>query len=174
MAKEVRNWVSKLASSRRSILGLATGAGLAQILNVASSGSVFAEGEHMDHMNMDHMAMDHESGLSSNQALIDAALDCVKHGDVCLNHCISLLSKGETSIKDCIRTVSVMLPMCTTLAKLAALEAVRLKEFAKVCIVVCEDCEKECKRHADHHAICKNCMESCAACIKECKRVVAA
>ncbi|RUO97756.1 four-helix bundle copper-binding protein [Hyphomicrobium sp.] len=158
--------------SRRTALGLAASAGLAQLALASKSATADDEGAHMDHM--DHMAMDHGSGLSPNQTVIDVALNCVKRGDVCFNHCITLLSKGDTSIKDCIRTVSAMLPTCSTLAQLASLEAARLKEFAKVCIAICEDCEKECKRHADHHAACKNCMESCVDCIKECKKLVEA
>ena len=162
-------------TSRRALFQIAAAAGLAQAF--ATAGSAWADGgdmDHMnmDHMNMDHMEMDHGSGLSPNQVLIDAALDCVKRGDVCLNHCISLLGKGDTSIKDCARTVSVMLPVCATLAKLAALEAPRLKEFAKVCSDICEDCRSECKKHADHHAVCKKCMESCDSCIQECKKYI--
>jgi Cys-rich four helix bundle protein (predicted Tat secretion target) len=150
--------LSDVPIARRSLL--AAGSGLAMVL--AGSALARAEGEH------DHHG-DHSQGGSSHQVLIDAALTCVNRGDVCVNHCITLLGTGDTSLEDCLRSVSAMLPMCASLAKLASLDAKRLKDFAKVCIDVCADCEAECKKHAEHHAACKGCMESCGNCIKECK-----
>jgi Cys-rich four helix bundle protein (predicted Tat secretion target) len=173
--------------SRRATLtaGLTAGlaAGAAFAASVGGTSRALAEDKsdphagmdhsHMDHSKMDHGAMDMGSAPAKHQALIDKALHCVNTGEVCLNHCIGLLSKGDTSIKDCVRSVSIMLPMCATLAKLGALDAARLKEFAKVCRDVCADCEKECNKHNDHHAVCKACAESCAACIKECDKLAA-
>lgn len=105
-----------------------------------------------------------------NAGLIDAALDCVKKGDVCQQHCIELVKAGDTSIADCLRTVVDMLPMCATLTKLASHQSVHLAALARVCIAVCEDCEKECRKHENKHAACKACAESCAACIEACKK----
>lgn len=161
--------------SRRALLanGLAVSAGLAAVLTQpVRAEDKPADHEHMNHAEMDHSKMDHGSAPAPRQALIDAALHCVNKGEVCINHCIGLLSTGDTSLKDCIRSVSVMLPMCVALTRLAALDAKRLKDFAKVCLDVCADCEAECKKHAEHHAACKACGESCAACIKECKAVI--
>jgi Cys-rich four helix bundle protein (predicted Tat secretion target) len=141
---------------------------------VAAAGSIFAIGRasaqtgHEGH-DMNHMG--HGAAGAPNQALIDAALTCVNRGDVCLQHCIKLLSTGDTSLKDCIRTVSVMLPLCETHARHAALEAPRLKDLAKLCADVCDDCEKECRKHEQHHVECKNCAQSCAACSKECRKL---
>jgi Cys-rich four helix bundle protein (predicted Tat secretion target) len=145
-----------LAIDRRAVL--AAGAGFAAAL---AAGTAHAAGEHDHHM--DHGA------TAPHQAVIDAALACVNRGDVCADHCIALLGKGDTAMADCLHSVSVMLPMCATLAKLAALDAKRLGEFAKVCIDVCADCEAECKKHAEKHAACKACADSCASCIKACK-----
>lgn len=153
--------------SKRAMLG----ASLTTVIlaaPLASSGiAVAASDSHTGH-DIGH------GGAARYQSVIDAALTCVNRGDVCLNHCITLLGSGDTSLKECIRTVSAMLPMCAALARFAALEAGRLKELAKLCIDVCEDCEAECKKHADHHAACKACGESCAACIKECKTLIGA
>jgi Cys-rich four helix bundle protein (predicted Tat secretion target) len=168
------------ALSRRAALGLAVGAGLIPLLNFAGRAAADDDDHmsHMDHMgqmdHMDHMGMDHSNGLSQHQGVMDAALNCVKRGEVCFNHCVALLSKGDTSMKDCIRTVSAMLPTCSSLAQLAALDSPRLKEFASVCIKICEDCRDECKKHADHHAVCKNCMDSCTECIEQCRKLTAA
>ncbi len=113
----------------------------------------------------------HGSDAAAHQPLLDAALACLNTGNVCMEHCIRQLGAGDTSLKECIKTVSVMLPMCETLARLAALDAPRLKEFAKVCADVCDDCEKECRKHA-HHAQCKNCGEACEDCSAECRKLL--
>lgn len=158
--------------SRRATLGAGVGAAVAATL---AGGFTARAADKVDpHAGHDMGKMPGHSGHASahkHQALIDAALHCVNKGEVCIDHCIALLSKGDTSLKDCIRSVSAMLPMCGALAKLAALDAPRLKEFARVCRDVCADCEKECKKHQDHHALCKACAESCAACIKECEKL---
>jgi|CXWK01.1.fsa_nt_gi Cys-rich four helix bundle protein (predicted Tat secretion target) len=163
--------------SRRALLAAGTGLAAALYSAAAARAEDAPDAAQMDHSKMDHSAMDHSamghgSADAKFQKLIDAAHHCGNKGEVCLDHCIALLSKGDTSLKDCIRSISVMLPMCQTLSRLAALDAKRLKEFVKVCAGVCADCEAECKKHAEHHAICKACQESCAACIKECKVVL--
>jgi Cys-rich four helix bundle protein (predicted Tat secretion target) len=180
--------LSAAVVSRRSTLTAGLAAGAAFAATVAGSSRALAgdkpdphagmdhsqmDHSQLDHSKMDHGAMDMGSAPAKHQTLIDKALHCVNTGEVCLNHCLALLSKGDTSITDCVRTVSVLLPMCATLAKLGALDADRLKEFAKVCRDVCADCEKECNKHKDHHAVCKACAESCAACVKECDKLAA-
>jgi Cys-rich four helix bundle protein (predicted Tat secretion target) len=115
----------------------------------------------------------HHSISSEEKNVIEAALDCVEKGNACTAHCLHLIKMGDTTMGDCIAAVTDMLPMCSTLGKLAANQSRHLKDFASVCIAVCEDCEKACEEHADKHEECKNCMESCAACIKACKKLVA-
>jgi hypothetical protein len=44
----------------------------------------------------------------------------------------------------------------------------------KLCIDICGDCEKECRKHEEHHVQCKNCADSCAAFIREGKKVIGA
>lgn len=115
----------------------------------------------------------HHHEANKNTGLIDTALHCIKTGDACQAHCIELVKQGDTSIADCLNTVAEMLPMCTALAKLASYNSTHLVALAKVCIDVCEACEKECRNHEDKHAECKACADSCAECIKECKKLVA-
>jgi Cys-rich four helix bundle protein (predicted Tat secretion target) len=109
-----------------------------------------------------------------NQDLLDAALLCVNRGEACIDHCAKQLGAGDTSVKDCMDSVSTMLPMCSTAARFAAFDAPRLKEVVKLCVDVCNDCEKECRKHEQHHAQCKNCADSCAAFINEGKKVIGA
>lgn len=150
---------------RRAIL--ATLAASAAALGVGTA--ALAQEGHEHHMSHD---MGGHADAPAHQAVIDAALDCVKRGEICLSHCITLLGQGDTSLKDCIRTVTTMLPTCAALARLAALDAKRLGEFAKVCADICSDCQAECKKHQDHHAACKACAEACGTCVEECKKLV--
>jgi Cys-rich four helix bundle protein (predicted Tat secretion target) len=114
------------------------------------------------------------NGGAKYQSVINKALACVNKGEVCLNHCITSLSTGDTMMKDCAKLVAAILPMCAGLAKLAAMDAPRLKDYAKVCMDACADCEKECRKHEQMHAVCKACAEACAGCIKECKTLTGA
>ena len=149
----------KQGASRRAVLVGAAVAGLMTPLAKARA----AEVEHH-----------HHGGAWPHQNLIDAGLTCVNRGEVCVAHCIDLLGRGDTSLKDCIKAVSAMTPMCALLARYAALDAPRLKELAKVCLGVCDDCAAECKKHADKHEVCKACQESCEACAKACKELIGA
>jgi Cys-rich four helix bundle protein (predicted Tat secretion target) len=112
--------------------------------------------------------------VSPNMQLMQSAQNCLVTANVCVNHCISLISQGDPSLRDCLRTASEMIPSCNTLGQLASMNAKRLKEFAEFCIIVCTDCEMECRKHQSHHWQCKNCAEACAECIKQCKMLLAA
>lgn len=150
---------------RRAILATlaATGAALTARAAEAQEGHEHHHEAHEGH---------HHGDAPAHQALVDSALACVKRGEICISHCISLLGQGDTSLKDCLRSVLTMMPSCEALARLAAFDAKRLKEFAKVCGDICADCQAECKKHEDHHAACKACGEACGACADECKKII--
>jgi len=138
---------------RRNIL-----IGAAAVATTLASGSAFS-------------ATEHHHKKNSNTGLIDSAFGCVKAGQACNDHCIELVKSGDTSIADCMDSVSEMLATCTALTQMASYRSLHLPAFAKVCISVCEDCEKECRKHEKKHAECKACAESCRDCIKACKKV---
>ena len=115
----------------------------------------------------------HHHASNRNTGLIDTALDCIKSGQACNDHCIELVKSGDTSIADCMSSVSEMLAACTALSQMASYQSKHLAALAKVCIAVCEDCEKECSKHEKKHAECKACAESCRDCIKACEKVAA-
>lgn len=104
-------------------------------------------------------------------SLIDDTQDCIKTGNLCLDHCIELVAQDDTSIAACISTVRAMLPALASLLTLASANSKHVSAMAKVCIDLCEDCRVECEKHAHHHLACKTCMESCERCIKACKAV---
>lgn len=108
-----------------------------------------------------------------NEPLLAAALDCIKAGEACLDHCIRTLSTGDKSMAECAGTVRAMLPMCQALTDLTRLNSTHLKALAAVCAKVCRDCEAACKKHQNHHAECKACMESCQKCATECEKAAA-
>ncbi|MCU0696055.1 MAG: four-helix bundle copper-binding protein [Myxococcaceae bacterium] len=108
-----------------------------------------------------------------NEALLAAALECLKAGETCLDHCVRSLSTGDKSMAECAATVRAMLPMCEAVADLTRLNSTHLKALAAVCAKVCRDCEAACKKHQNHHAECKACMESCQKCAAECEKAAA-
>lgn len=156
--------------SRRVLVSAGLAGGLAAAAALAVNPALAAS-EHDHHAGHGAHGAAGSDG-AKHQALLDVAAKCMARGEACLNHCIALMSTGDTSLKDCIRTVSVMLPMCGALLRVAGLDAARLKDVAKVCIDVCDDCVKACKPHIEHHALCKACSDSCTECIDACKKVI--
>ena len=127
------------------------------------------------HGNHDHGSHSHAANSTDNayEAARKAAGHCVSAGQVCLTHCITLLSKGDTSMKDCAAAVNQMLALCGAMQNLAAQNSRLTPSLAKVCIEACKQCAAACQKHAVHHAECKACYESCTDCIKECEKIAA-
>ena len=63
------------------------------------------------------------------------------------------------------------LSLCGALQNLANEDSKYLVKLANVAMDSCQDCEEECKKHADKHEACKRRGEACAACYKECKQL---
>ena len=126
---------------------------------VTISGSALAQTSHGDH--------------AAVTSLFDAANNCVKAGLVCSDHCLQVFATGDASLAACARAVDQMQSLCGTLAKLASLRSSYLPAMAKVALIGCQDCETECRKHADKHPPCKACAEACAACATECKKISA-
>lgn len=104
---------------------------------------------------------------------VKLAAACVAAGNVCLPHCIRRLADGDTSMGDCGKTVSQMLPVCEMVGALAAAHSDHLPTAAKLCHDVCSSCAAACKPHVGHHAECKQCYEACQATIAEAKKHMA-
>lgn len=156
--------------NRRSALALG-GAALAGAATLVAGGTAArAEDPHAGHDHHDHQSANGKAS-SQHQALVDAAIDCVRRGEACVPHCVESLSKGDTMLAECLESVFAMMPVCTAVARLAANDAPRLKELAKVCGDICADCEKVCRKHEGHHEVCKACADACAAFVKESKKL---
>ncbi len=157
LEKNKMNYEGNLINRRKALQGMLA------VMATTGSGLAFAG------MNPEHA----HHAANKQQAVIDSALDCVKTGEACLDHCIELFKGGDTSVAECADTVNEMLAMCTALSRMASYRSHHLKDLARVCLEVCKDCEKECRKHADKHAECKACADSCKQCIKECKKIIA-
>jgi Cys-rich four helix bundle protein (predicted Tat secretion target) len=143
---------------RRDVL-LVTGAAIA----AAAARSAVADEDHSHHM---HHA--HPYG-----SLAAAAAECVKTGEICIDHCLDLFAQGDKSIAACARSVTQVTPVCETLRVLATQNSKYLASYAKVAAEFCKDCENECRKHEKEHQQCKDCADACAACAKECTKAAA-
>lgn len=112
-------------------------------------------------------------GAGKNRAVVDAGAACVGSGEVCLKHIMDQFAAGDTSLTVCGMRVQEMIAVCRALITLAASDAPQLKPFAKVCIEVCKACETECRKHEQHHPICKETAESCARVSAACEKLIA-
>ena len=113
---------------------------------------------------------EHHHG-ASHDALAKAAGACVTDGQACLNHCLDLLSSGHKELAACAKSVTQLVSICGALQNLANQDSKYLTKAAALAMDACQDCEEECKKHADKHEVCKRCGESCRACYKECKQL---
>ena len=148
--------------NRRQFIG-----GTAAVSLAAAASFAHARNHHR------HQGAHASASAGAYEAARKAAARCVETGQICLAHCISLLSKGDTGMKDCAVNVNQMLALCGSLQNLAAQNAPLVPALAKVCLEACRQCAAACKVHAGHHAECKACYESCLACIKECEKIAA-
>lgn len=114
----------------------------------------------------------HHHDMPANAGLAVATADCVQKGQVCLSHCLTLLAQGEKDMAACAQSVNQMLALCSALQSLVNQNSKLVKNLAAVALEACEQCQEQCKKHADKHEECKACGESCAACAKECKKLL--
>lgn len=144
---------------RRDLLKTVAAAAVAAI----STAALAEEHDHQHH----HEAAMKFAGLAASSG------DCLQTGEVCMAHCLVLLSQGEKEMAACARSVNELLAVCSALQKLANQESKNTPRFARLAADVCADCEKECRKHEKKHAECKACADSCAACLKECQKLAA-
>jgi Cys-rich four helix bundle protein (predicted Tat secretion target) len=150
---------------------LIEGAGLIALATVAAQAAAQTTPQNVPQTAADPHAH-HHHGASGPSALTKAANDCVATGDACLAHCLVLLGQGEKDMAGCAQSVNQLLAICGALAKVSAQGGSQLKTLARLSASVCDECEKECRKH-EKHAECKACAESCAACAKQCRAAAA-
>jgi Cys-rich four helix bundle protein (predicted Tat secretion target) len=104
---------------------------------------------------------------ASGNSLLDAATDCNKKAELCLQHCVDSLGTGNKAMAACAVTVRDMMIYCEALAKASARKSKHLSALAKIAEQACRDCEAECRKHKQMQ-VCLDCADACAACAKEC------
>ena len=141
--------------------------GLALSLAAATTGAMAQAGKASS-------AHDHAGhGGGRYAALMNASADCGHIGQVRIAHCFLVLGEGEKEMAACAASVSELLATCDALMKLTAHNSKYVPKMATLVLTVCQDCEKECRKHEKKHQQCKDCADACAACAKECKKVAA-
>ncbi len=151
---------------RRSLLAGAGGAMLATALGVRAGESKDPHAGHAMHSG-------HAAHAGRYSGLAAAANHCSASGEACIAHCLVTFKEGDTSLAACAVSVEEMMAACDSMSKLAALNSRHVKAEAAVCKAICEDCEKECRKHEKKHAICKDCADSCKDVIAACNKVLA-
>jgi Cys-rich four helix bundle protein (predicted Tat secretion target) len=139
---------------------------VAAVTLAAAGGAAFAAEKPSEHMHHHH-----DGGKYG--ALARSAGHCVDTGQLCIQHCLELLAKGEKEIAACAQSVQQLVSACVALQELANYNSKYVPAMAKVVLDVCQDCEKECEKHAKKHELCKKCGEACNDCAKECRKVTA-
>jgi Cys-rich four helix bundle protein (predicted Tat secretion target) len=115
---------------------------------------------------------DHSKHSPQNPDLLAAVHDCLAKGQQCIAHCLVVFQEGDTSLAECAAKVHEMQAVCDAFGYLLAANSEYNRDYAGICITVCEDCEMECRRH-DHHLECKACAEACAKVVELAKKLVA-
>ena len=121
----------------------------------------------------------HDSGVK-NQALINAASECVNKAEICQSHSQELLAQGDKSMAHCAKNSRQIVVVCAALRSLAAQDAPSLPKFANVAAAEVLSCEAGChKGTGEHqackkHQACKDCADACAACRAECAKIAVA
>lgn len=115
---------------------------------------------------------DHSKHKPQHPAVLDATNDCTDKGQRCIAHCLVSFVEGDTELAKCASKVHEMQAICGAFSYLVAANSEYSKEYAKICISVCEDCEKVCREH-DEHFECKDCADACAALVKAIKKSMA-
>lgn len=98
--------------------------------------------------------------------LAHAIAGCLEAGEVCRQHCLDILTAGDTSMAACAVAVADMLAVCEATRALALANSPILPELRVACRKACTACEEACRKHAEHHAACKGCADACAATLK--------
>ncbi len=101
-------------------------------------------------------------------ALFHAAMSCTDRGAKARLYCLKAIKSGDGTLGPCLQAVEAMIPVANALGKLSELDAVRLREMAKLSLRFLDDCETQCRQRGAGHPALQACAASCA----DCKRAV--
>lgn len=115
---------------------------------------------------------DHRSHKPQHEDVLRATNDCTDTGQRCIAHCLVSFVEGDTELAECASKVHEMTAICGAFSYLVASNSEYAKEYSKICISACDDCEKICREH-DEHFECKDCADACQALVKAIKKSMA-
>jgi Cys-rich four helix bundle protein (predicted Tat secretion target) len=166
--KPEQNGVARGPSRRNLVKG-----GAAAILAAAATARIArAADEHEHHDLVAGRAKSTAPAASPHAVLLEALEDCLAKARICVAHCHQRALAGDGDLAECAFAVDQMLRVCDTTAFLAATDSKLLAAMRPVCRAACEDCEKACRVHEDHHRACRECAEACAALLAELEKSV--
>jgi Cys-rich four helix bundle protein (predicted Tat secretion target) len=146
---------------RRELLLVGAGAVMAKALTVTTA----CAGNNADKRAPNDMAPPPRAEGAAAGDFAAIVAECTRVGQICMQHCLSLLASGDTSMAACAKTVHEMLAVCRGTEVLALAGSSHLAQAAGLCKAVCESCEAACKVHAGHHRECGDCATACRATI---------
>lgn len=106
-----------------------------------------------------------------NEMVLKALADCIAACNHCADACLEV--DDISKMVDCIRTDRVCATVCTAVHHVLATGYTNVGDLVQVCIRICDECEKECTKHADMHDHCRQCAEACRRCAEACGRLAA-
>jgi Cys-rich four helix bundle protein (predicted Tat secretion target) len=112
---------------------------------------------------------DHSKHTTQYPDVLDAANTCLDKGQRCIAHCLVSFIEGDTQLAKCASKVHEMQAICGAFSYLLAANSEYSKEYAGICVAVCEDCAKECREHDKHHE-CRECAEACESIVEAIKK----
>lgn len=115
---------------------------------------------------------DHSKHKPQHEAVLDATNDCTDKGQRCITHCLVSFVEGDTELAECASKVHEMQAICSAFSYLLASNSSYAKDYAGICVAVCEDCEKVCREHEQHFE-CRDCADACQAVVKAIKKSMA-
>lgn len=113
---------------------------------------------------------DHSKHSTQQPDMLDATNACVDKGERCIAHCLVSFQEGDLQLADCAAKVHEMRAICDAFSYLLAANSSYASDYSAICARVCEDCEKECRKH-DEHIECKACAQACADLVDQIKLV---
>jgi Cys-rich four helix bundle protein (predicted Tat secretion target) len=114
----------------------------------------------------------HAHHKPQHEDVLKATNECTDTGRRCIAHCLVSFVEGDTELAECASKVHEMKTICDTFAELVTGNSEYAKEYSKICITACNDCEKVCREH-DEHFECKDCADACQALVKAIKKSMA-
>lgn len=115
---------------------------------------------------------DHSKHSAQHPKVLDAVNSCVDKGERCIAHCLVSWTEGDLELADCAKKVHEMNTICGAFTQLLASNSGYVKDYARICQSVCEECAKECRKH-DQHIECRECAEACESLVKVIKKNMA-